>query len=92
MNRKQVYGVLKLLDAAYPQFFVDQSKVDIWAKILHNQNPAVVMRNAERYILTHKYPPSIADLCETHSPAFSNRFLQIRKLWERDAVGNDPRS
>lgn len=92
MNRKQVYDVLSLLDAAYPHFVVDQSKVDTWSHLLHNQNPAVVMRNAERYILTNKYPPSLADLCEIHSPAYATTFQQTRQTWEREAVGHAPRS
>jgi len=79
MNREQVFDVLKLLNDAYPQFNFDQSKIDNWARLLKDQNPAIVMRNAERYVLENKYPPSLSDLRESKSASYSNLFLILQK-------------
>ncbi|HLR70265.1 MAG TPA: replicative helicase loader/inhibitor [Pseudogracilibacillus sp.] len=92
MNRKQVFHVLKFLKDAYPNFHVDQSKIDHWTRILKDQNPATVMRHAERYVLDNKYPPCLSDLLELNHPSFSNGFLKLKKFWEREAVGHQPRS
>lgn len=91
MNRKQVFHVLKLLSDVYPQFHLDQSKIDNWTRLLKGQNPAIIMRNTERYILENKYPPSLSEIRESNSPFLSNHFLKTRENWEREAVGHQPR-
>ena len=91
MDRKQVIEVFKLLKSVYPNFDVSTEKVDIWTRLLKDQNPAIVMKNAERYVLTQKYPPTIADLRENTSEARNNDILDQIKQWEREASGN-PRS
>ena len=90
-TKKQVAEVLVFLNDTYPNFTVTQSKVDTWYRLLKNQNPAVIMKNAERYALTKKYPPAIAELIETKSEARSNNILKQIAEWERDAV-DKPRS
>lgn len=91
MDRKQVIEVFKLLKSVYPNFDVSTEKVDIWTRLLKDQNPAIVMKNAERYVLTQKYPPTIADLRETNTESRSDDFLKKIRQWEREAVGK-PRS
>lgn len=92
MNRKQVFEVLELLNDAYPNFSIGQSKIDNWTRLLKDQNPVIVMRNAERYALGNKFPPSISDLRETRLESYTNDFLNKRKSWEGEAVGYKPRS
>ena len=92
MNREQVFEVLQLLNDAYPNFNFDQSKIDNWTKLLKDQNPAVIMKNAERYALNNKFPPSLSDLRQTKLEAHSNDFLVQRACWESEALGYQPRS
>lgn len=92
MNREQVFEVLKLLNDAYPNFTLDQSRINNWTRLLRDQNPETIMRNAERYALENKFPPSIYDLRETRLESFTNDFLEKRKDWESEAVGFKPRS
>lgn len=92
MNREQVFEVLKLLNDAYPNFDFDQYKINTWAKLLNDQNPAIVMQNAEKYALENKFPPSLSDLRETRLESFTNTFLEKRKNWESEALGYQPRS
>lgn len=92
MNKEQVFEVLKLLNDAYPNFSIDQSKIDTWSKLLHGQDPSIVMRNAETYALENKFPPSLSDIRERRQEAFSSDFLGKRKQWEREAIGYKPRS
>jgi hypothetical protein len=92
MNRENVYEVLKLLNDAYPNFNFDQSKIDNWAKLLKDQNPAIVMRNAERYALENKFPPALSDLREIKKEAHTNDFLKKIDKWKGEAVGRKPGS
>ncbi|GGJ61801.1 replicative helicase loader/inhibitor [Virgibacillus salexigens] len=92
MNRENVYEVLKLLSNAYPSFDFDQSKIDTWTRLLKDQNPAVIMQNAERYVLENKFPPSLSDLRVTKKEAHTKSFLNTLDKWEREAVGYKPRS
>lgn len=90
MNKEQVFEVLKLLNSAYPNFHIDQNKIDTWTRLLKNQCAATIMRNAENYALENKFPPAIADLRENRRESFTNDFLSKVKDWEREAVGNKP--
>lgn len=91
MKREQVIEVFKLIKNVYPNFEVSTEKVDIWTGLLKGQNPAVIMKNTEQYILTQKFAPTIADLRENTSEARNNDILDQVKQWEREAVGK-PRS
>lgn len=92
MNREKVYEILKLLSDVYPNFDFDQSKIDTWARLLKDQNPAIVMRNAERYTLENKFPPSLSDLREVKKEAHTSDFLKKLDKWKGEAVGYKPRS
>ncbi|WP_407270009.1 replicative helicase loader/inhibitor [Radiobacillus sp. PE A8.2] len=92
MKRGEVKDVFKLISYAYPRFEVTSEKLDTWFMLLKDQNPAVVMRNAERYVMNQQFPPAIADLRETKSEANNNDFLKRLDEWERDAVGRKPGS
>ena len=67
MTKEQVFEVLKLVNEAYPNFEVTQDKINIWHKFLKDQNPAIVMKNAEKHVIESKFPPTIADLREAAS-------------------------
>lgn len=86
MTKRQVAELLKFLNEVYPNFEITQSKIDTWAHLMKRQNPAKVMRRAEKYALENKFPPSVADLSERTTEAYSNDFLDKVKQWERDAV------
>ncbi|MEK3819656.1 replicative helicase loader/inhibitor [Cytobacillus sp. FSL W8-0315] len=85
MTRDQVKEVFKILKYAYPLFEVTSEKVDTWTRLLKDQNPAVIMRNAERFILESKFPPSIADLRERNHAAYQSNILDQIKEWEKNA-------
>ena len=92
MNREQVKEVFKLLKYSYPQFEVTTDKLDMWTRLLKDQNPATVMKNTERYVLNNKFPPSLADLREKKVAARDTSFIEKVKQWERESVGDKPRS
>jgi hypothetical protein len=64
MNREQVKEIFKVLAFAYPKFEVTSEKVDFWLKFLEDQNPAVVMKKVERFVMNNPYPPTISELRE----------------------------
>lgn len=90
MNKENTYDVLKLLSDSYQVFNFDQSKIDTWTRLLKDQNPAVVMQNAERYVLENKFPPSVSDLRVIKKEAHTNDFLKRLVEWESEAVGHKP--
>ncbi|MBU8770303.1 replicative helicase loader/inhibitor [Cytobacillus oceanisediminis] len=85
MTREQIKEVFKLLKYAYPQFEVTKEKVDMWTRLLKDQNPAVIMRNAEKFVLESKFPPSIADIRERNHAAYQSNILEQIKEWEKNA-------
>lgn len=86
MKRDQVKEVFKLIKNTYSQFEATSEKIDVWTRLLKDQNPAVVMRNTERYILENKYPPVIADLRERKLEAYNSNILDQIKEWEKNAA------
>lgn len=65
MKRDQVKDVFKIIAFAYPRFEVSSEKIDYWHKFLKDQDPAAVMKKAEKHIMNNVFPPTIADLRET---------------------------
>jgi hypothetical protein len=86
VKREEVKEVFKILKNVYPQFEITSEKLDIWSKFLSDQNPAIVMRNAERFVLDNKFPPSIADLRERKLEAYSTSIFDKMREWEKDAT------
>jgi hypothetical protein len=86
MKRDEVKEVFKILKNIYPQFEVTSEKLDVWSGFLKDQNPAVIMRNTERYALENKFPPTIADLRERKLEAYNSNILEQIKEWEKNAT------
>ncbi|WNS74263.1 replicative helicase loader/inhibitor [Bacillus sp. DTU_2020_1000418_1_SI_GHA_SEK_038] len=86
MNREHVKEIFKLLVNVYPQFEATTEKIDTWARLLKDQNPAVVMRNAEKFVLESKFPPTLADLRERNHEAYKTNVLDQIKEWEKNAA------
>jgi hypothetical protein len=64
LTKKDVAGLFKFIRSIYPTFEVDQYKINTWTDMLKDQNPATIMRNAERHAMVNKFAPTIADLRE----------------------------
>ncbi|OHR73978.1 hypothetical protein HMPREF3291_05175 [Bacillus sp. HMSC76G11] len=86
MNKEQVFEVLSLISAAYPKFDFDQNKLNTWHRLLKDQNPEVIIRNTERYVLENRFPPSIADLREKKHEAYSTNIMDQIREWEKHAA------
>jgi hypothetical protein len=87
VTRDEVKEVFKVISSVYSQFEVTKEKVDVWYRLLKEQNPAVVMRNTERYVLENKFPPTIADLREKVHESYQSTILDQIKEWEANATG-----
>lgn len=88
MNKKDTIELFKFVKSVFPQFEVDQYKIDTWTRLLHDQNPAKIMINAERHVLESKFSPTIADLREVYHPSYNSNILKQIEQWEREASGN----
>jgi hypothetical protein len=54
--------------------------------MLADQNPARIMKNAERFAFENKFPPVIADLRERKLEAYNANILEQIKEWEKNAA------
>lgn len=88
MTKTEVVELFKFIAAVYPQFEVTQLKLNVWSGLLADQNPASVMRNAERHAMQNKFPPNPSELREIRLESNTNTFLERMDKWEREAVGN----
>lgn len=86
MNKKEVASLFKFLRSIYPSFEVDQYKINTWSHMLADQDPARVMKNAERFALENKFPPVLADLREKNLEAYNSNILKQIKEWEKNAA------
>lgn len=84
MNREQVKEVFKVLAFAYPRFEVSAEKIDYWHKFLADQDPAVVMKKAEKHIMNSVFPPAIAELREPVIQ-FNNDKGALTRFWGSEA-------
>lgn len=91
MTRDEVKELFKFLTYVYSNFEVSSEKLDVWTRLLRNQNAKRVMRRAERHALEHRFPPTIADLTERVTEVHKNDFLEKVQKWKEDAV-DKPRS
>lgn len=90
MTKKDVVDLFKIIVAVYPNFEVNQDKIDIWHRLLKDQDSTIILNNAERFVLENRFPPNIADLREVRLESKTNNFLEKMKEWEREAVGSKP--
>jgi ribosomal protein L12E/L44/L45/RPP1/RPP2 len=92
MTKAQVFELLNLLRAVYPNFTVDQEKIDTWTKLLKDQDAEKVMANALQYAKENRFAPTVADLRapgSDHKPDTRNMEIAFQQ-WV--AEGNEPES
>lgn len=88
MNREDMKKVFKVIASVYPQFEVSTEKLDLWTRVMREHDPVGVLINAERYVLSNKFPPTIADIkAPPKSEAHSKSYLDKIKRWEAEASG-----
>lgn len=70
MTRDEIVAVLGTLKTAYPKFYTDMSKqemyntIDLWAEMFKHENGKLVVAAVKNLINTFKWPPTIADVKE----------------------------
>lgn len=66
MEREDFKLLVKGMKAVYaqPTFIPDKDAFDIWYQMLHDLDYKVANAAVQKYILTNKFPPTIADIRE----------------------------
>jgi|GEM_PF-6455207 hypothetical protein len=62
MTREELKNIFKLLVNVYPNFEVSSEKLNIWYEFLKDNDYQSVLNNTKEYVLSNRFPPSIADL------------------------------
>jgi hypothetical protein len=84
VNKEQVFELMKFLRNVFPSFDFDQEKLNTWHRLLKDQDPAKVMKVAERFAMEQKFHPVIADLRE-RKMNYQTDILVEMKEWEQNA-------
>ena len=70
MTRDEIVTILGTLRTAYPKFYAEMSKqemfntIDLWTEMFAHENPKLVVAAVKNLINTFKWPPTIADVKE----------------------------
>lgn len=70
MSRDEIVAILGTLKTAYPKFYAEMTKqemfntIDLWTEMFAHENPALVVAAVKNLINTFKWPPTIADIKE----------------------------
>lgn len=70
MTRDEIITILGTLKTAYPKFYAEMSKeemyntIDLWTEMFAHENTATVVAAVKNLINTFKWPPTIADVKE----------------------------
>jgi len=84
VNKKQVVEIFKLIKSVYPNFEVDQMKVDTWSKVMKGQDYERVIIKLEEHMKTNKFPPTIAEIT-AYAPK-ENQHLKKMEEWKKEAA------
>lgn len=68
MTRKEMVGILEIMQTAYPRFYQTQSQEDIkkaadlWTEMFKDDSTPDVVKAVKETIVELEYPPTIADI------------------------------
>ena len=68
MQARDLIPIFKVLTVAYPAWKPSPDTVDVWARLLSDQNPASVERAAVEHARSSQFPPTVADLIRLSKP------------------------
>ena len=89
MNRDEIVTILGTLKTAYPKFYVDMSKeemyntIDLWTEMFSHENPKLVVAAVKNLINTFKWPPTIADIKEEMYKLTETESESPIEIWNR---------
>ena len=88
MKRDEVIMVLGIMKTAYPNFYKEMTKeemyntIDLWYEMLKDFNSKLIVLTVKHLISTFKYPPTIADI-KSKAYELTNKEETPSELWEK---------
>lgn len=92
MDKENVKEVFKIIKSVYPSFEVTSEKLNVWTRLLSDQEADVVIKNTESYAANNRFPPTISELRQENRKERDKSYIDKIKEWENNAVGHNPRS
>lgn len=82
MDRDRFKVLVKAMKATYPQdtFIPDKDAFDVWYSMLQDLPYEVCSLAIQKYIMTRKFPPTIADIREMATEAMQRDLMLISEL------------
>ena len=87
MNRDEIVAILGTLKTAYPKFYAEMTKeemyntIDLWTEMFSHENPALVVAAVKNLINSFKWPPTIADIKEEMYKLTDTREESPIEMW-----------
>lgn len=83
MNSEEINKVIKVIEANYPNFVVDEElyrvKIKTWASNLKLMEYEKVMKRLNEHLMNNPYPPTLADIA-VKSNSSNKAFEDIENL------------
>ncbi|HDR7892789.1 TPA: hypothetical protein QCY29_005257 [Bacillus toyonensis] len=87
MDRKSVIKLFSLLTNSYDMFEITAEKVELWSKMLEDQEDRLVFEKVAQHIKTEQYPPSISQLREQKREHVANvGYLDNRVVFKIESM------
>lgn len=90
MNQQEFSVIVKGIKANYPNMLQDDGAKDVWFAMLSDLEYKRVSAALQAHMMTSKYPPTIADLREDHSPKGTTdleAWAMVRKAMRNGTYG-----
>lgn len=89
MNKEQAIGVLKAINAVYPNTYeLKDVVIRVLVPQLEKMDYNRVIANLSEFTATHKFPPTIAEIAG-YAPEHNDSLEKMRK-WKEEADKVDP--
>ncbi|WP_227396807.1 replicative helicase loader/inhibitor [Jeotgalibacillus aurantiacus] len=62
MTKRELLQLFKTIAHVYPSFDWDQGKIDVWHRMIKDQDYEATERVLDAYMQDNRFPPTIADL------------------------------
>ena len=86
MTKAEAFEILEAIKCFYPNFEINQKKINAWAIVLRGDDFKVVNAKLEKHATEKKFAPTIAEIRENVNP-YKNDYLEKLKKWEENASG-----
>jgi len=84
MTKAEIFEILEAIKCFYPNFEINQKKINAWSNVLKDDDFKIVNAKVEKHATEKKFPPTISEIRQSVNP-YKNDYLEKLKKWEKEA-------